>query len=111
LERAGNTARFFISEREKRKMDKVYGGTPKDEDLCHTCSHSLIREDDCGNMFVRCNRFSLMVTRKTLTCTGYTNKSLPSIYDLQETAWVYIPRVGFKKYKKLTDEELEEFGG
>lgn len=90
-------------------VDKVRGGTLRhDEDLCTSCSHASIREDDRGNKYVRCASFDRYVRTKTLSCTSYNDKTLPDFYEFQVNAWIYYPNIGFKKYAQLTRKEVEK---
>ena len=72
---------------------KIHGGTVSDgqASLCPTCrSATIIRgarlTDEvisCGKRLVR-DEIGFSVT----SCTGYSDRSLPSLYDLEDIAWV-----------------------
>ena len=90
---------------------KIHGGTVSDgqASLCSTCrSATIIRgarlTDEiisCGKRLVRDEiRFSVT------SCTGYSDRSLPSLYDLEDIAWVLrsdarTKKIGFVRARDL----------
>jgi hypothetical protein len=92
-------------------MDKVRNGTLRgDTNLCWTCRHATIREDSNGTTYVHCSAFDRFITTRTVKCTDYKDKAEIPLYELDKLAWVYIPRVGFKKYSQMTAKQIKEHG-
>lgn len=72
---------------------KIQGGTTSDQNtsLCLSCRSATIidgaRQSDqiiaCGRLD-RNDRITFVVT----SCTGYSDKSMPSLYHMEDIAWI-----------------------
>lgn len=87
------------------------GGGPS---LCITCRHTTVVQGatlqqqiiECGRLSSRANRITFPVE----SCTGYANRSLPSIREMEEIAWVlrtdiHRKEIGFVRSRDLKPHE------
>ena len=94
---------------------KIQGGTTSDQNttLCLTCRSATIisgpRQSDqsisCGKLDHN-DRITFVVT----ACTGYSDKSLPSLYYMEDIAWILRSdpkrkQIGFVRSRTLAFEE------
>ena len=101
---------------------KIRGGTATHPEtpLCETCRWStVIRGANSGQEIIECGQLSYRNQRvpfPVVSCSGYANRSHPSIREMEEMAWLlrsdsHRNQVGFVHGKRLSDEEryvLEE---
>jgi len=95
---------------------KILGGTVKhgDTSLCLTCRHATVvigtrlREEvvDCAMLAQGRSRISFAVT----SCSSYSNKTLPSLREMEEIAWVLKTdpqrkSIGFVQSRQLKPHE------
>ena len=95
---------------------RVRGGTVNhgDPPLCSSCRYATIakgrslREEivSCGQLPYRRN----LVPFPVYSCTEYSNRVHPTLYQMEEIAWVLRTnptrnRVGFVQAKQLKDDE------
>lgn len=72
---------------------QIQGGTRSDSDpfLCRSCRFGRVAEDSGGRIFADCLVNGVAATPikiRVIECTKYQNRSLPSLTDLYEMAWV-----------------------
>ena len=74
---------------------KVVGGTPKGggASACASCRNAIIIKGINREEVVNCKKLSERTTNSNIRfqvveCTEYDNKSLPSISDMYDTAWI-----------------------
>ncbi len=73
---------------------KISQGTATglDTPLCHTCRRAtIVRGPQLGHEIVSCDRLSAphdRITFPVVSCTGYSDRSLTSLRDMEEIAWV-----------------------
>jgi hypothetical protein len=94
---------------------KIHGGTAThgDPPLCQTCRFAtIIRGPRIRDEIVECGRLSdhARVTFRVATCSGYADRRLASIREMEEIAWVLRsdPRrnqAGFVPARKLKPED------
>lgn len=72
-------------------MDKVMNGTPKgNRSLCGTCRFAQTMRGINMQEHVRCLRMgsqSVPITYPIEKCSGYDDKRMPSLYDMEQIAW------------------------
>ena len=98
----------------------IRGGTVNNGDpsLCSSCRYALVvKGARLGDEIVRCNALGGQRLRFPVTsCSAYENRAQPTLWQMEEIAWVLrsSPRgkkVGFVEARKLGDDErhvLEE---
>lgn len=96
---------------------KIQGGTPKGrkDPLCTSCAHSLVSEDDRGDIYIYCSLYgfggeALRIERKIVRCSSYNERNKVSIHQMEKIAWILRTekggkQIGFKPYSKLSSEE------
>src|SRR5208282_2567010 len=88
LSRQGKSIRDLF---EERTVNKVYGGTPiGNKSLCATCRYAQTMRGVNMQEQVRCLRMgnqSVVVTYPVEKCSGYDDKRMPSLYDMEQIAW------------------------
>ena len=94
---------------------KIRGGTANhgEPPLCATCRCATIAKGPrLRDEIVECSRLSerATITFPVVSCTGYSDKRLPSIHEMEETAWVLRsdPRrnhLGFVHASRLTAKD------
>jgi hypothetical protein len=96
---------------------KIYDGTRPDGDdhLCHSCRHSrVVRGRRIDEELVFCDASHLRTAQiafKVTTCTDYSDKRLPTYFEMMEHAWILKPgtrrrAAGFVRASELEDEEI-----
>jgi hypothetical protein len=97
---------------------KIFGGTrsPSAPRLCDTCRSGIVtRGASESDEQVHCTMMEEPIRRKVVECSRYVNRTLPSLWDLQQIAWVLDidskrQRIGFVRAKEWErrheDEEL-----
>jgi hypothetical protein len=100
----------------------VRGGTVDhgQRSLCETCRWAtIVRGTRLEDEIVECSELSFYNRRirfAVTSCSGYSDRRLPSLREMEETAWIlrsdpHRNQVGFVRSDRLTDEEryvLEE---
>jgi hypothetical protein len=94
---------------------KIHGRTAThgDPPLCHTCRFAtIIRGSRIRDEIVECGRLSdhARITFRVTTCSGYDDRRVASIREMEEIAWVLRsdPRrsqVGFVPARTLKPED------
>jgi hypothetical protein len=98
---------------------KVHGGTAKESApaLCLSCRYaSIVSGSSAKHTLIRCSRIETPVTFKVTSCTEYLDRNHPSLYHLEDIAWVLRTdsrrkQVGFVRSRDLKFKErfvLEE---
>ena len=91
---------------------KIHQGTGRltGESLCRSCANSLIIEDTTICQVVHPQ---IWIRKPVFNCTGYHNKSLPSIRSMEFIAWELRTsggrKLGFSPPKKRQDD-TPDFG-
>jgi hypothetical protein len=95
------------------KYKGVSGGTISGDPLCRTCSHSqYIQGSSLSQLMLHCDRVRDPLTFEAYECGQYEDKRLPSLYDMEQLAWVFVTnsktkQIGFvsaKDYQKQRNE-------
>lgn len=85
---------------------KIREGTRSDStDLCRTCTRCTIIRGSAESQERRfCRAMDKHLTYLVADCNMYYNKDLPSLEDLQQTAWILettkARKIGFTPYKE-----------
>jgi hypothetical protein len=101
---------------------KIRGGTVNhgEPSLCSSCRRSIIvRGARLGDEVLQCGLYSMRDRRITFavtSCTEYVHRGQPSLWNMEQIAWVLRSnpsgkKVGFVEATKLTEDErhvLEE---
>ena len=97
---------------------KIKGGITSDQNtsLCLSCrSATLINGPGLSDQIIVCSRIgdNDRVTFVVTSCTAYSDKSLPSPYNMEDSAWILRsdPRrkqVGFVRSRDLKFEERHQ---
>lgn len=72
---------------------KIQGGTLDhgQATLCHTCRHAtIVKGRTLGEEIVSCGRLTehQRVPFTVTSCSGYSDRRLPSLADMEDIAWV-----------------------
>lgn len=94
---------------------KIHGGTVSDgqASLCNTCrSATIIRGSRLTDEIISCGKRVILdqIHFPVASCTGYSDRSLPSLYDLEDIAWVLrsdarTKKIGFVRARDLNASE------
>jgi len=94
---------------------KIKGGTTSDSttSLCLSCrSATLINGPRLTDQIITCSRLGDgdRITFVVTSCTGYSDKSLPSLYHMEDIAWILRSdpkrkQVGFVRSRDLKLED------
>jgi hypothetical protein len=92
---------------------KVHGGTAREGEpaLCLSCRYaSIVSGVSTKHTLIRCSRIETPVTFKVTSCTEYLSRSHPSLYHMEDIAWVLRTnttrnQVGFVRSKDLKFRE------
>ena len=87
----------------------VHGGTVRagDPALCLSCRYaSIVSGVSAKHTLIRCSRIEAPITFKVTSCTEYLNRQHPSLYHMEDIAWVLRTnakrnQVGFVRGKDL----------
>jgi hypothetical protein len=88
---------------------KINGGTARDDEpaLCLSCRFaSIVQGSRANNQIVRCSRVETNLTFKVTSCTEYISRNHPSLYHMEDIAWVLRTdvkrnQIGFVRSKDL----------
>ena len=91
----------------------VHGGTARGDEpsLCLTCRYaSIVQGTTAGDRIVRCSRIEAGITFKVTSCTDFLSKQHPSLYYMEDIAWVLRTdvrrgQIGFVRSKDLKVSE------
>lgn len=89
--------------------DKVIGGTPKGfQSMCTTCRNAVNLTGLNCQQVSYCQALGRRVTFPINTCSVYSDKRMPSLYDMEQIAWSIQSRnrgpVGFETGGKFEVE-------
>ncbi|MCM3879732.1 MAG: hypothetical protein ND807_06470 [Vicinamibacterales bacterium] len=92
---------------------KIQGGTVQNgqSSLCHTCRRAtVVKGASLSHEIVECSAVESRVTFAVASCTSYVNRQHPSLYDMEDIAWILRTdakrsRVGFVGSKDLKFRE------
>ena len=88
---------------------KIQGCTARfgEPPLCHSCKHALVvKGSRAGDEIIQCARVEERITFPVTSCTGYVDRQHPSLYDMEDIAWVLRTdakrnEIGFVRSKDL----------
>ena len=91
----------------------VHGGTAREGEptLCSTCRYaSIVQGTSASDRIVRCSRVEAQITFKVTSCTEFLGRQHPSLYHLEDIAWVLRTDVrrsqaGFVRSRELKPED------
>lgn len=90
----------------------VRGGTVSGEPLCRTCRHAQnIQGNSVSQRILICGYIGKPMAFEAYECGQYDDKRLPSRYDMEQIAWVFVTnsknkQIGFvsaKEYQRLRE--------
>jgi len=93
---------------------KVLNGTRSDStSLCDSCNRSMIIKGATESHVIKhCHHMDKRVPYNVAECSGYYPRNLPSMRDLQETAWILSTSkgrtIGFNPPKKKNEYSPDE---
>jgi hypothetical protein len=70
---------------------KVHGGTAREGEpaLCLSCRYaSIVSGASARDTLIRCTQVHAPITFKVTTCTDYISSQHPSLYHMEDIAWV-----------------------
>lgn len=94
----------------------VKNGTPTTaESLCKTCLYALVRngfaetqeETICNANYETPVRIRYAIAK----CTGYVNRSLPTLYSMEKIAWILVTKESTKQVGFVTNKEFRKIEG
>lgn len=96
---------------------KINGGTAREGEpaLCLSCRFAtIVQGTSTKHQIVRCGRVQTSITFKVTTCTEYINSNHPSLYHMEDIAWVLRTdakrnQIGFVRSKDLKPRERVYF--
>lgn len=78
-------------------MNKIHGEHTRRSDepsLCDTCRGAMtIRGTRFGDDVTKCTNGFGIVRFKVTACSGYSDNRLPHVYELELTAWRFVPSI------------------
>jgi hypothetical protein len=88
---------------------KIHGGTARGSDppLCLSCRYASIAAGASASaQIIHCSRLDSRIHFPVLSCTRYLHHQHPSLYDLEDIAWILRTdtsrnRIGFVRAKDL----------
>ena len=88
---------------------KVHGGTAREGEaaLCLSCRYAtVVSGTSARHTLIRCSRVETPITFKVTSCTEYLNRQHPSLYHMEDIAWVLRTdvkrgQIGFVRSKDL----------
>ncbi len=92
----------------------VSGGTISGDPLCRTCRHAqYIQGSSVSQRILICGTINKPLPFEAYECGQYDDKKLPSRWDLEQIAWVFVTnsktkQIGFvsaKEYQKMRQSE------
>ena len=92
---------------------KVKDGTRGEQSLCKTCRYAKIVKGTAESQEItRCGVLETLVPFKVVECNSYENKATPSLWDMQQLAWVLSTnkekKFGFHNPKDWKRQKQEE---
>jgi hypothetical protein len=95
---------------------KIHGGTVQhgEQSLCATCRHAtIVKGRSLREAIVECDRLSSghnLVPFPVTSCSGYSDRRLPSVRDMEDIAWVLRTdparnRIGFIQARELKPKD------
>lgn len=88
---------------------RIHGGTAREDEaaLCLSCRYaSVVSGTTARHQIIRCSRVDTTIAFKVTSCTEYLNRQHPSLYHMEDIAWVLRTdarrnRMGFTPSKAL----------
>jgi hypothetical protein len=102
-----------VSASENQLIVKIHGKSDADGSgspgLCERCAHSTVIRG-AGRTAVRCHQVNKTITFKVESCSGFYDKTLPSVAAMEEIAWLLVTKstgkeIGFMRVKEMTDAD------
>ncbi len=92
---------------------KIHGGTAREGEssLCLSCRYaSVVSGTSARHTLIRCSRVESPICFKVTSCTEYMNRQHPSLYHMEDIAWILRTdtkrkQVGFVRSKDLKVRE------
>jgi hypothetical protein len=95
---------------------KIRGGTVDhgEPSLCSSCSFAaVVKGARLGDEITRCGHYAIRprdISFAVTSCSEYVHRAHPSIYQMEEIAWVLRSspngkKIGFVQARKLKDDE------
>jgi hypothetical protein len=92
---------------------KIHGGTANHgaTPLCHTCrSATVVRGHKQQDEIIQCSVLECRVTFPVTFCTRYAHRNQPSLWEMEDIAWVLRTdpkrsQIGFVRSKDLKTSE------
>jgi hypothetical protein len=92
---------------------KVHGGTARDGEpaLCLSCRYASIASGaSARDTLIRCSRIETPIQFKVTSCTEYLSRNHPSLYHMEDIAWVLRTdakrnEIGFVRSRDLKGRE------
>lgn len=92
---------------------KIHGGTVREGEaaLCLSCRYaSIVSGTSARHTLIRCSRIDTSVVFKVTSCTEYLSREHPSLYHMEDIAWILRTdakrnRVGFVRSGDLKVKE------
>jgi hypothetical protein len=92
---------------------KIHGGTARDGEpaLCLSCRYaSIVFGTSTRDTLIRCSRVEAPIAFKVTSCTEYLSRQHPSLYHMEDIAWILRTdtkrkQVGFVRSQDLTPRE------
>ncbi len=98
----------------------VRGGTISGEPLCRTCRHAqYMQGSSLSQRILLCDRIGAPpLSFESMECSQYDDKRLPTQYDMEQIAWVFVTnsktkQIGFvsaKEYQKMRQTDSNSDG-
>jgi hypothetical protein len=94
-----------------QKYRGVLGGTSFGEPLCRTCrSAQFIQGRSLSSSILRCHNFNRDLQFEAMECSAYDDKRIPSLWDMEQLAWVFktdvkTRQIGFKSPEEIRAEK------
>jgi hypothetical protein len=97
---------------------KIRGGTARHDEpsLCLTCrSGKVVQGQSYQDQLVHCGQLEARVTFKVTSCTEYVHRQHPSLWQMEDIAWVlrtdpHRKQIGFVQSRKLPIVERHVLG-
>jgi hypothetical protein len=92
---------------------KIHGGTARQDDpsLCLSCRYaSIVAGTSAQHQIIRCGKIEARVTFQVTACTEYLHRQHPSLWHMEDIAWVLRTdakrkQIGFVRSKDLKVRE------
>jgi len=91
----------------------------EDRGLCASCRYASLAETSNGGFLIECDWFSRHIREPIVHCSKHSDRSIPSLSDMRNTAWIlqtdekkkvigFISNQEWRKSKAFRDDILVE---